>query len=85
MNNLDDEAGHIALDDAEVAPLVLQRIFHAIARLLRQQALGWPGRVPGTRGLIVTKARYLIPYRIRNEVIEILRVFHTSRRPPDRW
>jgi len=41
--------------------------------------------VPGTRELIVTKTRYIVPYRVRGETVEILRVFHTSRRLPDRW
>jgi hypothetical protein len=41
--------------------------------------------VPGTRELIVTKTRYVVPYRVRGETVEILRVFHTSRRLPDRW
>jgi plasmid stabilization system protein ParE len=41
--------------------------------------------VPGTRELIVAKTRYIVPYRVRDETVEILRVFHTSRRLPDRW
>lgn len=85
LNNLDDEADHIALDDPGIAQLVVQRIVDAIAQLPEQPALGRPGRVPGTRELIVAKTRYIVPYRVRGEVIEILRVFHTSRRPPDRW
>jgi toxin ParE1/3/4 len=47
--------------------------------------MGRPGRVPGTRELLVPKTRYLIPYRFRRGTIEILRVFHASRRPPKRW
>jgi plasmid stabilization system protein ParE len=27
----------------------------------------------------------LVPYRVRGEIVEVLRVFHTSRRPPERW
>jgi len=27
----------------------------------------------------------VIPYRVRADVIEILRIFHASRRPPQRW
>ena len=34
--------------------------------------------------LVVPKTRYLVPYRVRGDVIEVLRVFHTSRRLPDR-
>jgi plasmid stabilization system protein ParE len=41
--------------------------------------------VVGTRELLVPKTRYLIPYRIRADQVEILRVFHTSRKPPKRW
>jgi plasmid stabilization system protein ParE len=34
---------------------------------------------------MVVKTRYIVPYRVRGETVEILRVFHTSRRLPDRW
>ena len=35
--------------------------------------------------MVVLKTRYIVPYRVRGEVVEILRVFHTSRRLPNRW
>jgi len=41
--------------------------------------------VPGTRELVVLCTRYIVPYRVRGETIEVLRVFRTSRRPPERW
>lgn len=53
--------------------------------LAEQPSMGRPGRVPGTRELIVAKTRYIVPYRVRGETVEILRVFHTLRRLPDRW
>jgi acetyltransferase len=31
------------------------------------------------------KVGYVVPYRVRGATIEILRVFHTSRRLPERW
>jgi plasmid stabilization system protein ParE len=34
---------------------------------------------------VVLNTRFLIPYRVRAGAIEILRVVHTSRRPPQRW
>jgi toxin ParE1/3/4 len=43
---------------------------------------GRPGRWPGTRELVIPGTPYLIPYRVRGEVIEILRVFHGARRWP---
>lgn len=85
LRNLDDEATYIAADDAAAARRVVKRVLDAVAQLAQQPALGRPGRVPGTRELIVTGTRYIVPYRVRGEWLEILRVFHTSRRLPDRW
>ena len=53
--------------------------------LAARPALGRPGRVPNTRELAVLKTRYIVPYRVRDDTIEILRVFHTSRRLPQKW
>ena len=85
LRNLDDEATYIAADDAAAARLVVKRALDAVALLPAQPGLGRPGRVPGTRELVVLKTRYIVPYRVRGDVIEILRVFHTSRRLPDPW
>jgi toxin ParE1/3/4 len=84
LRNLDEELTHIASDDPKSARAVLHRIADAISLLSTQPSLGRPGRVPGTRELIVPKTRYLIPYRLRRGTIEILRIFHASRRPPRR-
>ncbi|MFM9911900.1 MAG: type II toxin-antitoxin system RelE/ParE family toxin [Methylophilaceae bacterium] len=83
--NLDEEAAYIAADNQEAARLAVQRIVDSAAMLASQPSMGRPGRVIGTRELLVPKTRYLIPYRIRAEQVEILRVFHTSRKPPKRW
>ena len=85
LRNLDDEATYIATDDEAAARLVVKRVLDAVASLPEQPGLGRPGRVPGTRELIVAKTRYIVPYRVRGETLEILRVLHTSRRLPDRW
>jgi len=85
LRNLDDEATYVAADDIAAARLVVKRVFDAVAMLAEQPGLGRPGRVPGTRELIVPKTRYIVPYRVRGETVEVLRVFHTSRRLPERW
>ena len=43
---------------------------------------GRPGRLTGTRELIVAGTPYIVPYRVRDEDIEILAVFHGARRWP---
>lgn len=45
-----------------------------------QPAMGRLGRVPNTRELVIDKAPYILPYRVRDNKIEILCVLHTSRR-----
>jgi toxin ParE1/3/4 len=85
LRNLDEEVTYIAADDEEAARLVVARVLEAVAQLAEQPATGRPGRVPGTRELVVLNTRYIVPYRVRGEEVQILRVFHTSRRPPKRW
>jgi len=85
LKNFDDEVSYIAGDDPAAARLVARRIVETVALLSTQPAMGRPGRVSNTRELLVPKTRYLIPYRVRRGVIEILRLFHASRRPPKRW
>ena len=84
LANLDEEAEYIAQDDPHAARLVVTRILDAVSMLGDQPSLGRPGRVPGTRELVVLDTRYVVPYRVRGKVVEILRVFHTSRRLPER-
>ena len=85
LRNLDDEAFYIAIEDPVAARLVVERVVSAVAMLEQQPGVGRPGRVHGTRELLVSKTRYIVPYRVRGDVVEILRVFHTSRRLPQRW
>jgi len=84
LRNLDDEATYISEDDPAAALRVVQRVIQAVGLLEEQPGLGRPGRVPGTRELLVPRTRYLVPYRVRGQTIEILRVFHMSRSLPER-
>lgn len=85
LRNLDEEATYVAVEDPAAAQRVVKRVLNAVALLEDQPSLGRPGRVPGTRELIVPDTRYIVPYRVRAASIEVLRVFHASRRLPNRW
>ncbi len=85
LRNLDDEAAYIAIDDPVAARIVVEQVIEAVAMLAGQPGLGRPGRVPGTRELVVRNTRYIVPYRVRGDNVELLRVFHTSRSLPKRW
>ena len=82
LENLDAEAEYIAGDSPAAAARVVRAILNAIKQLERFPAIGRPGRVSGTRELVVAGTPYIVPYRVRSGQIEILRVFHAARRWP---
>lgn len=59
-------------------------VLHIIGRvevlILENNAIGRAGRVLGTRELVITKYPYIVPYRVKNDEIHVLRVLHTSRK-----
>ena len=57
-------------------------IIAAVEQLRKFPALGRPGRVVGTRELVIVGKPYIVPYRVKNNSIEIIAVFHTSRQWP---
>ena len=56
-----------------------------VARFSDSATLGRPGRVPGTRGLVVAGTPYILPYRVQGEIIQILHVLHGARQWPERF
>ena len=85
LANLDAEAEYIARDKPLAAARVVSTISKAVDKLRRHPALGRPGRVPGTRELVVPGTPYIVPYRVREDAVEILRVFHAARRWPSKF
>jgi toxin ParE1/3/4 len=85
LRNLDIEAEYIARDNPEAAAGVVIAIQAAVERLSNFPSIGRPGRVPGTRELVVSGTPYIIPYRVRDGEVQILRVFHGARKWPRRF
>jgi len=82
--DLDQIAEYIGQDSAAAAArVVLELIDQAETLLPKHPAIGRPGRVLGTRELVVGQLPYIIAYRVRDKDLEILRVLHTSRAWPD--
>lgn len=69
-------------DHPAAAQSVAQRILSTVTYLRDHPGIGRPGRVTGTREVIIAGMPYIVPYRIRDGVLEILRVLHTSRQWP---
>ena len=87
LRNLDDEAEYISGENPAAAEALVKRIHAAVGQLQSNPAMGRPGRIHGTRELVVPGTPYIIPYRVRPRLnrVEVLRVFHASRRLPTRW
>ena len=76
---------YIAEHDPAAAKRIALHILYCVEHLLSENPkLGAAGRVPGTRELVIAKTPYIVPYRLRGSTIEIVRVYHSSRRWPDR-
>ena len=87
LANLNEEAEYISRDDPAMARAIVQQIHEAVSLLAKNPSLGSPGRIFGTRELVIPDTRYLVPYRVRPRLkrVEVLRVFHTSRKLPEHW
>ena len=59
------------------------RIIEAVELLTEQPGIGRPGRIEGTRELVINGTPFLVPYRQKDGYIEILRVYHHARCWPD--
>jgi len=82
LANLEAAAAYIAEDNPPAAGRFVQEIFRAANLLATNPAMGRPGRVPGTRELVIPNSSYILPYRVRSNAVEILRVFHAARKWP---
>ena len=83
--NLNAEAEYIAQDNPGAAARMVLRLVQAVERLKTHPGMGRPGRVSGTRELVVPGTPYVIPYRVRGDSIEIIRVLHSARRWPEEF
>ena len=73
---------YISKDSAESAAWVAARILDCTELLITQPSLGRPGRLLGTRELVITGTSYIVPYRIRRGGIELLAVLHGRQKWP---
>lgn len=69
----------IVTENPRAAAEVIDRLWAATRHLSEQPGIGRPGRVDGTRELVVGRTPYIVVYRIGPEQIEILAVLHHAR------
>ncbi|MGO9542324.1 MAG: type II toxin-antitoxin system RelE/ParE family toxin [Terriglobales bacterium] len=79
------EAEYISQDSSAAADRTVAAILNAVEILKRFPASGRPGRVAGTRELVVSGTPYIVPYRVRDDTVELLLVFHATRKWPSQF
>ncbi|MDZ8106623.1 MAG: type II toxin-antitoxin system RelE/ParE family toxin [Nostoc sp. DedQUE12a] len=83
LRNLEQAHSYISKENPEAAQEVILKIQVAASQLENYPFMGRPGRVEGTRELVISSTPYIVIYRIKEESVEILRVLHTSKRYPN--
>lgn len=76
---LEDAAEFIARDNRAAAQEVARRVLRATRKLGELPYAGKPGRVAGTRELVVPNTPLIVVYEVGSEAVGILSVWHTSR------
>lgn len=80
---LEDIQDQIAENNRRAAFEVAQRIRVMTDFLKDHPKIGRIGRVAGTFELVIPGIPYVVPYRIRNQEVQILTVYHASRKWPE--
>ncbi|NVO00703.1 MAG: type II toxin-antitoxin system RelE/ParE family toxin [Geobacteraceae bacterium] len=82
--DLDAAETFIAQDDPDAAAGVVLKVVRAVSLLKEQPGIGRSGRLPDTKELVIPNTPYIVPYRVKGDTVQILRVYHTARKWPDR-
>ena len=79
LADLEAARAYVALDDPGATLVLKQRLREATEGLRQFPERGRPGRVPGTRELVVPRTPFVVPYRVAGREIQVLAVLHAAR------
>ena len=82
LNDLQSAGEYIAKDNANAAAKMASRVQEAVEYLIEEPSIGRPGRLNGTRELVVSGTPFIVVYCVRDGVVFVLRVLHHARKWP---
>ena len=85
LADLDELMVYIAKDNPEAATKVAGKIWETTLTLSNNPAMGKPGRLLGTREMVVTGTSYIVPYRVVANEVQILRILHGARKRAEKF
>ena len=77
-----EQLDYIAQDNPLAAIGQDEEIERQVNMLSEHPKMGRPGRVAGTRELVVSSTPFVVIYRLRAQHIDVIRVLHSSRQWP---
>jgi addiction module RelE/StbE family toxin len=83
LDDLDHVEIYIAKDNPTAAIDTVLRIIEVVGLLSKQPGMGRSGRVLGTKELVIPATPFIVPYRVIENNVQILRVYHNSRKWPE--
>ena len=72
----------VAEDNPSAAESQLEIIKRAVEQLAHFPEMGRPGRVEGTRELVIQTTPYIVAYRLKGRAVRVLAILHGARRWP---
>ncbi len=85
VEDLQAARDYLEAENPRAAWDAIKRIMSAVERLEQVPGMGRPGRVDGSRELMVTGTPFLVAYRLKGESVQILAVLHRARKWPKRF
>ena len=74
---------YIAQDSPRAAQIVVERILSSLESLPEHPGMGRPGRVEGTRELVIARTPYVAVYEVTSLGVAVVRVIHGAQNWPD--
>jgi len=85
FRRVEDLCERIAADNPAAAVRMIERIRTAVERLAAFPAIGRSGRVADTRELVIPDTPYIVPYRVKEDAVQLITVLRSAQRWPDRF
>ena len=79
LAHLDEIGARIHEDNPRAAERVFHRIRNTIENLAVFPQIGHPGHVDGTLEFVVPGLPYIVVYRVTEDEVQVLSVFHGAR------
>jgi toxin ParE1/3/4 len=83
--DLDSIEEYISADNPRAVIDTVLEIIRHVSMLANHPGIGRPGRVEGTRELVIAGLPYVVAYLHRGDTVTVLRVLHAAMKWPPRF